>query len=316
MDEIDLIRRMSEEPPDPDAASRQRMAEQLMERIDTATPRVRWRPSRSALAVFLVAASIGIAGTAIGVGLFDSSARDTVSVQCLIEGSDTIIPATTGDPVQDCVAQWRRDTGSNPPSLVAYDNGHGGITVMPVDRTPLPGSTPLPSGATQNVSMIAAQQSLDDYVGGLNSGCFDNATAVGMTEQILARFDMADWTVLPAPASDFPPTGSSAGAPERCVDAAILEPETRTVTLRALGGPATQDLPFMKLAAKLRSISQECMPLEAAAQKVRSAAGELGLSEAAHEFELTEVPDPQAGCTTINENVGGTIFLILRGPAN
>jgi hypothetical protein len=314
MDEIDLMRRLSEEPPDPDGASRQRMAERLMDRIDAAAPRGKRRPSRSVLMALVVAASIAIAGTAIGTGLFDPSARDTVSVQCLIEGSDAIIPATTGDPVGDCAARWRRDTGANPPSLVAYDNGHGGITVMPVDRQPFPGSTPLPTGATQNVSMIEVQESLDDYVAGLNSGCFDNAAAVAMTEQILARFDMADWTVLPAPASDFPQTASSA-APERCVGAAILEPETRTVTLRALGGQGPQDLPFAKLAAKLRSISEGCLSLDAAVQQVRSAAGDLGLSEAAHEFELTAVVDKDAGCTTIDENVGGTIFLILRGPA-
>ena len=314
MDEIDLIRHMSQEPTDPDVASRQRMAEQLMERIDSVNPRGRRHRSRPAFAVFLVAASIGVAGTAIGTGLFDSSARNTVSVQCLIGGSDSIIPANTGDPVADCTAQWRRDTGQDPPPLVAYDNGHGGIAVMPADRTPLPGSSPLPTGATQNVSMIAVQQSLDDYIGGLNSGCFDNATAVGTIEQTLARFDLADWTVLPAPASDFPATPSSA-TPERCVDAAILEPETRTVALRALGGPAPQDAPYEVLAAKLRSISQGCLSLEAAAKQVRSAAGELGFSEAAHEFELTEVPDPNAGCTTISENVGGSIFLILRGPA-
>jgi hypothetical protein len=313
MDEIDLMRRMSEEPPDPDAASRRRMAERLMERIDAAAPPRKRRAFRSALTV-LIAASVAITGTAIGKALFTSSARDTVAVQCLIEGSDAIIPAATGDPVQDCAAQWRRDNGTDPPQLVAYDNGHGGITVMPADRTPFPGSTPLPTGATQNVSMIEVQQSLDDYVGGLNSGCFDNPTAVGMTEQILARFDMADWTVVPAPASDFPLASTSSGASEPCVDTVILEPDTRTATLRALGGQGPQDAPYEKLATKLRSLSQGCMSLSAAAKQVRSAAGELGLSEAAHGYELTEVPDQGARCTTITEGVGGTIFLILRGP--
>ena len=66
-----------------------------------------------------------------------------------------------------------------------------------------------------------------------------------------------------------------------------------------------------KLAQKLRAISHECASLNATAKKVRSAANELGLSEEAHQFELTEVRDESASCTTISEDVGGTIFLVL-----
>lgn len=69
MDEIDLIRSMSQVPPVPDEVSRRRMAERLAERIDAASPQQKRRASRSALTVFLVAASIGITGTAIAGGL-------------------------------------------------------------------------------------------------------------------------------------------------------------------------------------------------------------------------------------------------------
>jgi hypothetical protein len=31
---------------------------------------------------------------------------------------------------------------------------------------------------------------------------------------------------------------------------------------------------------------------------------------------LTEVTDPTARCTTIYENVGGSVFVILRGPSS
>src|SRR5204863_280433 len=84
--------------------------------------------------------------------------------------------------------------------------------------------TRLPTGETQNASMVEMQQWLDDYVGGLNSGCYDHATATQTTQQALIRFDMADWTVQPPPASD---TG-------QCVDTGILDGTNRTVTLRAL----------------------------------------------------------------------------------
>jgi hypothetical protein len=284
------------------------------------TPPSREAPAprrRRRLPVVAVVGAVVLGGTAIGWAFAMSSARDTVSVECEIEGGSVIIPSATGDPVADCAAQWQRDTGNRAPRLVAYDNGQGGIIVAPADQPPLPGATPLPTGATQNVSMIEVQQSLDDYIAGLNSGCYDNATAVKMTEQTLARVGMGDWTVQPAPSTDFSPPSTSSAAPasNQCVDTAILDPATSTVTLRALGGPASPDAPYEKLAAMLRSIAQGCTSLDATAQQVRSAASELGLSEAAHQYQLTEVQVKDAGCTTIDENVGGTIFLILRGPA-
>ena len=265
------------------------------------------RPARRRLRlpVLVAVAVLVLTGTAVGWALIASSARNTVSVQCEIEGASAVIPSATGDPVADCAAQWQRDTGSPAPPLVAYDNGDGGITVLPADETPPSGFTPLPTGTTQNVSMVEMQQWLDDYVSGLNSGCYENATAVKMTEQALAGFGMADWAVRAAPSTDTAP----------CVDTGILDSANRTVILRALGGPVSPSTPFEELAVKLRSIAQGCASLDATAQQVRSAASELGLSEDAHQYELTKVRDDSARCTTIYENVGGTIFLILRGPA-
>jgi hypothetical protein len=102
---------------------------------------------------------------------------------------------------------------------------------------------------------------------------------------------------------------------QQCVDTGILDGTNRTVSLRALGGPVPPGFAEEKLAVKLRSIAQQCGSLDATATQVRSAATDLGLSEDAHQFELTEVRDDSARCTTISEDVGGTIFLILRGPS-
>jgi hypothetical protein len=304
MDEIDVIRWLTAAPPEPDADTRRRIATPLMERIDAAAARRTRRASRRAGTVLLAAASIAVAGGAIAWALSNSSARDTVNVQCLIRGDDAIIGAVTGDPVADCAANWRRSTGSNPPKLVAYDNGLGGITVMAAGESPPPGATALPDGATQNVSLIELQQSLDDYVDGLNARCFDNATAIEMTRQTLERFGLSDWTI------------TSNADPTMCVHASFLDPATRTVQLRGVAGPiAPPDAQYEKLAVKLRPIAQECLPLDASAEAVRSAAGSLGLFEGGNGYQLTEVADKGASCTSIDENVGGTIFLILRGPA-
>ena len=268
---------------------------------DTSRP----RRNRHRRLPVLIAAAVVLSGAAVAWGFLTSSARDSVAVECEIQNTDTIIPAASGDPVADCAAQWQRDTGRPAPALVAYDNGHGGITVLPASQTPPDGFTRMPAGRSQNVAMVEMQQWLDDYVSGLNSDCFDTATATRMAQQELTRLGMGDWNVLPPPSSD---QGS-------CIGTGIPDASNTTLTLRALGGPAPAGNVIERLAAKLRPIAQDCAPLDATAQRVRAAAAELGLSEDARGYQLTEVPDASARCTTVYENVGGTIFLILRGPS-
>jgi hypothetical protein len=175
--------------------------------------------------------------------------------------------------------------------------------------------------------MVQMQQWLDDYVSGLNSGCFDDGTAVPMTEQALARFGLTGWTVVPAPQSDrsgssAPPVPSGQAAPvaqgdgQQCVNVGILDADATTVTLLTSGGPGPGGSTVQQLAAALRPIAQQCLPLDQAVSQVRSAAAGLGLSEDANQYELTQVTDPTAACTSITEDVGGTIFLVLRGPAS
>ena len=264
------------------------------------------RRSRRRLVIPVAAAFVILVGAAAGWTLVTSSARDTVAVQCQMPGSDLMIPAASGDPVADCAAAWERDTGTKAPRLVAYDNGSGGITVLPADEQPPSGFEALHTGATQNVSIIQMQQWLDDYVAGLRADCYDVAAATQMTQQELVRLGMTGWNVQPPPTTDH----------GRCVGTGILDAKTTTVLLRAMGGPLPAASDVERLAIELRSMAQDCAPLDETARHVRSAANSLGLSEGAREFELTTIKDSSAACTTITENVGGTIFLILRGPSS
>jgi hypothetical protein len=272
--------------------------------------RRRRRPLK--LAMIAAAAAALLSATAAGWAWVSSSpARDTVSVECVVAGSDAIIPSASGNPVTDCAAEWQRETGAQAPPLVAYDNGLGSISVLPASQQPPAGYTALPQGETQKIALVEMQQWLDDYVAGLNSDCFDNATAVAMTQNELTAVGLGDWTVHSAPASDF-----SQG--QVCVDTGILNPGEgdKSVDLRALGGADPQDAPFEQLAVKIRSITQACAPVDVVTRQVRGAAAALGLSEDANDYQLTEVNDPSAKCTTVTENVGGTIFLTVRGPAS
>lgn len=260
----------------------------------------RTRPRRALVLAFAVVAVLGV--TAAAWAIFRSSAQETTSVQCLIAGSDTIIPAISGNPAGDCAVTWKRDNGTTAPPLAAYDNGHGGVTVIPRSERPQAGWTRLASGS-QDADLIQLQTSLDDYIGGLNWSCLDAAAATKLAEAKLAQFGFTGWTV------------SVRSGPGTCVAGDYVEPAKQTVTLiptDVSNGPETT---YEKLAVKLRPLTQSCQSLPSAVAAVRSAAGELGLSESARTYELNAVSDDSLRCASIYETVGGTIFVTIRGPS-
>ena len=282
----------------------------------------RRRPLVLALAV------VAAAATAAGAWavLHGSPAQETTSVQCLIGSSDAVIPSTSGDPAHDCEVDYKREFGTRAPRLVAYDNGLGGVTVLPRTRKPPASYKRLVSG--QDVDLIQLQDSLDDYVNGLNSSCFDSAAATSFTQARLAQFGFTGWTVSvrspESPSSSLPtpkPTPGPKAAPiqstsgtKTCVGGALVDPTTESVTLSpgpVAGEPTTV---FEKLAVMLRPLTQKCESLPAAVASVRATASDLGLSESARGYDLNTVTDNSMRCASIYETVGGTIFLTVRGP--
>ena len=91
------------------------------------------RPARHRRRTLVLALAVVVAaGTAAAAwAILGSSARETTSVECVIDGTDTVITAVSGDPAYDCAVTWKNDLGTEPPPLVAYDNGSGGVTVIP-----------------------------------------------------------------------------------------------------------------------------------------------------------------------------------------
>jgi hypothetical protein len=249
-----------------------------------------------ALAALVVVATATAATWAV---LRHAPARETTSVECVIKGVDTIIPSTSGDPAADCAAEWKRELGTAP-RLVAYDNALGGVTVLPRSQKPPHGFKPLRS---QDVALIELQDSLDDYIAGLNSSCLDGTAATSLADQKLARFGLMGWSVT---------LRSGSGA---CFAIDVVDPSTRTVTLIPTSAPTgAEEALFQKLATKLRPINENCDFLPTAVAAARAAANGLGLSESARTYELNAVTDNSLRCASIYETVGGTIFLTVRGP--
>ena len=255
----------------------------------------RRRPLVLALAIVVAAATAAAAWA-----IFGSSAQETTSIECVISGTDTIIPASSGDPAADCALQWQRDLGTTPPLLVAYDNGDGGVTVLPRSEKPPVGFARLP-GHSQDVALIQLQESLDDYVNGLNAGCLSGPAATALAHAKLTQFGFTGWTV----------TIRNEGA---CANSEVVDPASRTVTLIATAVPTGPETTFRRLADKLRPVTKSCESLPAAVASVRSAANDLGLSESGRTYELNTVTDNSLRCASIYETVGGTIFLTVRGP--
>jgi hypothetical protein len=289
----------------------------------------RRRPLVLAVAVVAAAATAAAAWAILG-----SSAQETTSVECVIAGTDTVIPSTSGNPSADCAAQWQRDQGTAAPPLVAYDNGSGGVTVLPRSETPPAGFKRLTG--PQDVDLIQLQDSLDDYINGLNSSCLDGAAATSLAQAKLSQFGFTGWTVTlrnsGSSSTDLPNPGGqlykivngkkvapaeSTSNTRTCVASDIVEPATQTVTLIpvavATGAPETT---FEQLADKLRPLTQSCPSLPQTVSSVRSAASELGLSESARTYELNAVTDNSLHCASIYETVGGTIFITIRGPSS
>ena len=201
------------------------------------------------------------------------------------------------------------------------------MTVIPRAQKPQAGWKRLVSG--QDVDLIQLQDSLDDYVNGLNSSCLDSAAATTFTQARLAQFGFAGWTVAvrpPASSTTTPPTvtagtggakpapGENTSGTQMCVGGALVDPATESVTLYSSPVAIVPTLVFEKLAAKLRPVTKNCESLPAAVASVRATASSLGLSESATGYDLNTVTDNSMRCASIYETVGGTIFLTVRGP--
>jgi hypothetical protein len=255
----------------------------------------RRRPLVLALAVVAAAATAAAAWAVLG----SPPAQETTSVQCLIAGSDAIVPSTSGDPAHDCATEWKRDFGTAPPPLAAYDNGLGGVTVIPRGKKPPPSWKPLQS---QDVALIELQDSLDDHIGGLNASCLDGKAATSLADAKLAEFGFRGWSVS---------VRSGAGT---CVASDIVDAADQSVTLIPVSVQAGPEPTYQKLADRLRPITQKCESLSAAEASVQAAASSVGLS--ASDYQLGATADSTLRCASIFETVGGTIFLTIRGPSS
>ncbi|MGH3008740.1 MAG: hypothetical protein ACRDLM_04960 [Gaiellaceae bacterium] len=277
--------------------------EQLLDAI-TCTAPGRARPSRRLRrpVVVALAALVIAAATGAGWALTHGSARETTAVDCLIDGQTTVINATSGDPASDCSAIWPAPA----PKLQAYDNGLGGVVVIPASQKPQSSWTAI---ASQDVALIELQESLDDNINGLDSSCFDANAATAFAQRQLDRLGLIGWAVEER---------ATSGTTGQACYGGFADPAARTVTLMSGGdqsGPSSW--PPHQLASSLRPLTQDCLSLPAMTSQVEQRATSLGMSqtvEDSHNYVLNSTRDDTMRCATVYETVGGTTDVILRGP--
>jgi hypothetical protein len=302
----------------PSAGARASAPDSLLDAI-LATPGPAPRPGRGARrpgraarrpVVITALAVLAIAGSAAASEAIFGSAQNQTSLECNIRGALSVIDGTSGNPVADCSVEWRRQTGgSTVPPLAAYLLRTGGVEVQPAADRPPAGSQRLPAGTVMGTQLIVLNEWLGDYINGLSSRCFSDATATASVHAELASLGLAGWSI-----SSRPP---AANGTTTCASGFIIFGAQRHVLLLANPaapprGEASAFKRFQTLARSLRPVSATCQDLPATAARVRAIARRLGLSSG---LRLDQVTVPSATCTSIYENVGGLIVVTLRGPA-
>ncbi len=277
--------------------------ERLLAAITRTAPERR-RPSHRLRRPLVVAVAVVAVAAATGAGwaLTQGSAQETTSVDCQINGGTTVINATSGDPAADCAAIWPAPV----PKLQAYDDGIGGVVVIPASEKPQADWTSI---ASQDVSLIELQESLDDNINGLDSGCFSASSATTFARQQLDRFGLIGWSVQ---------VNSSSETGQLCYGA-YADPQATTVTLMSTGDQSgAANWPPRRLADSLRPLTQECLSLATMKSEVEQRAAGLGMSQTVendHNYVLNSTEDDTMRCATVTEAVTGTTYVVVRGRA-
>lgn len=267
-------------------------------------PTQRPRLPRRSLVLVATLASLSVAAIAGAVAMFSSS---STSVGChLPDGGVAIADAITGNPLTDCAQTWQQVTGEQAPPLAAYDNGSGGIEVLPADEPAPDGWTRTDPGTVQDPVVIELEAALDDIADGLPAECrlLNDAEQVAQFE--LTRLGLGGWSVVSE-------RGEADGT-DTCTYF-YLEPAQRQVVLIPLEGVvAPADSPHSVYARDLAAhLERECLNLEEAGRVAADLATEAGLDPSA--VVVYEVHDDAATCTRTDVNVGGRVEVTLRGPA-
>lgn len=268
-----------------------------------------------------VGAAVALTGTAAAAGwaVLHGDPALTTEIHCLDLDP---IGVATGDPVADCAAEWRDETGTEPPPLRAYTDESGAVHVLDASEEPPEWFTPLGDGFRQDARVGQLEDELDDVGRGFTSGCFTQQEASNLVTSQFERLGLDDWTVGvdPQVPSDEPVDG-----PGTCATWVhyMDDEQPRRVVIRAFSlgdgwsGPSeARELARSLYDQMVDGPGHRCMTLDEALAVARSEAGRLGFDLAGPgiiRFETLEAPSGSGPtCTRPATWVGGLVQVVLR----
>ena len=207
--------------------------------------------------------------------------------------------------------------------MVAYDNGKGAVVVLLATDTIPSGYTKLKTGKHQSLELIELNAQLHDTGSGLESACYDADTAQTMVLATLRRLGLNDWTV----------TTDRSSANEKGIRCAspLIDPAEQTVTLIFRGDGVAN--PYTTFAKNIHGgLAAKCLDLDQAETLTESIIAHATIDMDGTTWRFTggggegqpgtvgmpniiRVVEPAASCTRANVTVGGSVEIILRGPA-
>lgn len=255
--------------------------------------------------IVLVATLALLSFAAVGTAAVYSAIQTTTAVACHgPDGGVSVMDSVTGDSVTDCAEHWRRITGEEPPALVAYDNGIGGVEVVP-HGADVPGSWQiLEPGVVQDARLIELEAALGDHIDGLLSACHRVDSGRAIAERELDRLGLDTWETVSE-------RGSADG--ETTCTFYFLDSERQRVVLIPLEGMiAPGETPHTMLADRLGEELDRCLSAQEAADLTREIAADVGVVEEG--LNIRELTDPDSECARAHVNVGGRVDVTIRGP--
>jgi len=288
----------------------------------SSTPVRRRRRARRAavggLAVALLGGGVAYASYASLVGWYSGGAGDGLTCVSAwgtdlqaVHADSSGGPVLSGDPVADC-QHYQQLTGREPiDDPVAFRFAPlgvegGSIYVGPRDEVPDDAEVITPSPDAAAVRELEA--STRDWVDGMRAHCFDETGGRAFVTAELDRLGLTGWTIDVA-APDAYAHGSCAGV-------ATVDASTRSIDLRpdwsappgTVAEPGDTSPEAFEIRDGLRALAEQCLPLDEASAGVERVLG------AEHHWPTTTVVDPDAACTRVDMEVGGSIQVTLRGP--
>lgn len=299
--------------------------------INGATPTAGELPSprpRPRYRRWLVPAVVVVAGSTAAAGwtALRPDPKTTTAVTC----RDSVVNASSGDPVADCTELWRREHGTEAPPLVAWVSGGGGIKVIPEGQDPGKGFKALARSFRQDTAMIELDRELGDVSRALAAGCRSEADARALVDTQLARLGMSGWTTTvraPDPGAVVRDVrGRAVDEPPPCPAGATVytqidHPEDHQIELApGLHALQPEGAPYTTLAHRLTELLVEgpearCLPVDQAADIARQEASRLGFSEVDRGivFHIVAATDPKvATCARPTTDVAGTVEVTVR----